>query len=93
MATRTADRKTKTMADKIAELASKRTTLQLGGGKDRVDKQHAAGQTDSPGADRTTGGQKQLPGDRNLCPAPSNVFRHGGSGVSRGRSGDGLREY
>jgi methylmalonyl-CoA carboxyltransferase large subunit len=43
MATRTADRKTKTMADKIAELASKRTTLQLGGGKDRVDKQHAAG--------------------------------------------------
>ena len=43
MATRAADRKTKTMAEKIAELASKRTTMQLGGGKDRVDKQHAAG--------------------------------------------------
>jgi methylmalonyl-CoA carboxyltransferase large subunit len=43
MATRAADRKTKTMAEKIAELASKRATMQLGGGKDRVDKQHAAG--------------------------------------------------
>src|SRR5208337_3987361 len=43
MATRTADRKTKTMAEKMAELASKRTALQLGGGQDRIDKQHAAG--------------------------------------------------
>ena len=43
MATRTAERKTKSMADKMAELNSKRTALQLGGGQDRIDKQHAAG--------------------------------------------------
>jgi len=43
METRTAERKTKTMADKMAELASKRAALQLGGGQDRIDKQHAAG--------------------------------------------------
>jgi methylmalonyl-CoA carboxyltransferase large subunit len=43
MATRTAERKIKTMADKMAELASKRMSLQLGGGQDRIDKQHAVG--------------------------------------------------
>lgn len=43
MVTRTADRKTKTMTEKMAELASKRTTLHLGGGQNRIDKQHAAG--------------------------------------------------
>jgi methylmalonyl-CoA carboxyltransferase 12S subunit len=43
MATRTAERKTKSMGDKLAELNSKRTTLELGGGQDRIDKQHVAG--------------------------------------------------
>lgn len=32
-----------TVADKIAELREKRTTAELGGGKDRIDKQHKAG--------------------------------------------------
>jgi methylmalonyl-CoA carboxyltransferase large subunit len=43
MATHAADRKPKTMTEKIAEVASKRRALQLGGGQDRIDKQHAAG--------------------------------------------------
>ena len=35
--------KKKTIQDKIAELEAKRTGLELGGGKDRIDKQHASG--------------------------------------------------
>jgi methylmalonyl-CoA carboxyltransferase 12S subunit len=43
MATHAADPKPKTMTEKIAELASKRRALQLGGGQNRIEKQHAAG--------------------------------------------------
>ena len=32
-----------TMADKVADLRSKRAELELGGGKERIDKHHAAG--------------------------------------------------
>ena len=35
--------KKKTMQDKIAKLNAKRAELELGGGKERVDKQHASG--------------------------------------------------
>jgi methylmalonyl-CoA carboxyltransferase 12S subunit len=43
MATHAADPKPKTMTEKIAELASKRRALQLGGGQNRIEKQHADG--------------------------------------------------
>jgi methylmalonyl-CoA carboxyltransferase large subunit len=43
MATHAADRKPKSMTEKIAELAGKREVVQLGGGQDRIEKQHAAG--------------------------------------------------
>jgi methylmalonyl-CoA carboxyltransferase large subunit len=35
--------KKKTIGDKIAELQAKRAELELGGGKDRIDRQHASG--------------------------------------------------
>ncbi len=35
--------KKKTIGDKIAELEAKRAELELGGGKDRIDRQHASG--------------------------------------------------
>jgi len=35
--------KTKSMQDRIAELRARRAELELGGGKDRIEKQHAAG--------------------------------------------------
>ncbi len=35
--------KKKTIGDKIAELAAKRAELELGGGKDRIERQHASG--------------------------------------------------
>jgi len=36
-----------TMADKVAELRARRAELELGGGKDRIDKHHAAGKLTS----------------------------------------------
>src|SRR5271157_4252052 len=36
-------RKQKTLNDRIGELHEKRAKLELGGGQDRIDKQHAAG--------------------------------------------------
>jgi len=35
--------KKKTLGDKVAELEAKRTELELGGGKDRIERQHASG--------------------------------------------------
>src|SRR5579862_10071723 len=35
--------KKKTMQDKVADLNARRAQLELGGGKDRIDKQHASG--------------------------------------------------
>ena len=35
--------KTKSMEDRIAELRARRAELELGGGKDRIEKQHASG--------------------------------------------------
>src|SRR5208283_2688361 len=35
--------KKKTMSDKISDLRAKRAEVELGGGKDRIEKQHAAG--------------------------------------------------
>lgn len=43
MATHAIDQKPKTMKEKTSELASKRKALRLGGGQERIDKQHAAG--------------------------------------------------
>jgi methylmalonyl-CoA carboxyltransferase 12S subunit len=43
MATPSPKRKTKAMADKVADLAAKRAEVQLGGGKEKIDKQHAGG--------------------------------------------------
>ena len=37
------DGKKKTMAEKVSELSAKRVELELGGGKERIDKQHASG--------------------------------------------------
>jgi methylmalonyl-CoA carboxyltransferase large subunit len=43
MATQVANPAHKTMDEKVAELRAKREQVQLGGGKDRLEKQHAAG--------------------------------------------------
>ena len=44
MATRQEERlKPKTMQDKVGELRGRREAIELGGGKDRIDKQHEAG--------------------------------------------------
>jgi len=43
MATEVEIEKKKTIGDKIAELAARRAELELGGGKDRIDRQHASG--------------------------------------------------
>lgn len=43
MATQAADSKPKNMTEKVAELASRRKTVHLGGGQDRIAKQHEAG--------------------------------------------------
>jgi methylmalonyl-CoA carboxyltransferase large subunit len=38
-----ADSQKKTMAEKVSELSAKRAELELGGGKERIEKQHASG--------------------------------------------------
>lgn len=43
MATQTINSKKASMADKVAELRAKRAELELGGGKERIDKQHDCG--------------------------------------------------
>jgi methylmalonyl-CoA carboxyltransferase 12S subunit len=43
MATQTEKPKTATMADRVSALRAKRTELELGGGKSRIDKQHESG--------------------------------------------------
>ena len=43
MATQVINQKSNTMADRVAELESKRAVVELGGGQERIDKQHAAG--------------------------------------------------
>ena len=43
MATQTVNSKKASMADKVAELRAKRAELELGGGKERIDKQHDSG--------------------------------------------------
>ena len=43
MANQTESPKTATMADRVSELRAKRAELELGGGKERIDKQHASG--------------------------------------------------
>ena len=43
MATEIEIEKKKTIGDKIAELAAKRAELELGGGKERIERQHASG--------------------------------------------------
>jgi len=43
MATTTTKPKQKTIEEKITELRAKRATVELGGGKESIDKQHAAG--------------------------------------------------
>ena len=60
MATQDQDVKQKTMSDKIAELAARRNTMELGGGKERIELQHASGKLTARERDRTAGGQRQL---------------------------------
>jgi methylmalonyl-CoA carboxyltransferase large subunit len=43
MATQAINSKKASMADKVAELRAKRADLELGGGKDRIDRQHQSG--------------------------------------------------
>ena len=43
MATQATDRKPNTMSEKIADLGVRRRGLELGGGQERIDKQHAGG--------------------------------------------------
>ncbi|MGA2965162.1 MAG: acyl-CoA carboxylase subunit beta [Terriglobales bacterium] len=43
MAKQAANPKQKTIADKVSDLRAKRAVIELGGGKDRIEKQHAAG--------------------------------------------------
>src|SRR5271165_6683256 len=43
MATPATKGKKKAIADKVADLRAKRAEVQLGGGKERIEKQHAAG--------------------------------------------------
>jgi methylmalonyl-CoA carboxyltransferase large subunit len=43
MATEVEIEKKKTIGDKVAELAARRAELELGGGKERIDRQHASG--------------------------------------------------
>ena len=43
MATQSVNSKKATMAEKVAELRAKRAELELGGGKERIDRQHNSG--------------------------------------------------
>src|ERR1700755_2628096 len=43
----------KTMLDKVADLNARRAQLEMGGGKERIDKQHASGKL--PARERVTG--------------------------------------
>ena len=43
MAKAAASPKKKTIEDKVADLRAKRAAVELGGGKERIEKQHAAG--------------------------------------------------
>jgi methylmalonyl-CoA carboxyltransferase large subunit len=43
MATEVEIEKKKTIGDKIAELAAQRAKLELGGGRERIERQHASG--------------------------------------------------
>jgi len=49
MATEVEIEKKKTIGDKIAELAAKRADLELGGGRERIERQHASGKLTAPG--------------------------------------------
>ena len=48
------------MGDKVAELEARRAELELGGGKERIERQHAIGQTGGAGTRGAAGGQRQL---------------------------------
>ena len=60
MATEVEMEKKKTIGDKIAELAAKRAELELGGGKERIERQHAIGQADGARTRGAAGGPGQL---------------------------------
>ena len=56
--------KKKTIGDKIAELQAKRAELELGGGKDRIDRQHASGKLTARERIDRLSGQGELRGNR-----------------------------
>ncbi len=82
----------KSMDDKIAELEAKRAELELGGGKERIDRQHASGKlTARERVDRLVdkGSFEEI---GLFCAAPRHVLRHGREGTARRRRGDGMRD-
>ena len=70
-------RKHKTLNDHMGELRAKRARIQLGGGKERIDKQHAAGKLSARERIDETGRPRQLSGNRPFRRASLHLVRHG----------------
>ena len=70
--------KMKTMDERITALREKRAKVEEGGGAKRIEKQHAAGQTDGSRAGGETGGPRVVPGDWRLRAAPGDPVWDGG---------------
>ena len=77
MAKAAASPKKKTIEDKVADLRAKRAAVELGGGKERIEKQHAAGKLTARESVERLVDQEQLPGDWTVCAASCHVLRDG----------------
>ena len=91
MATPTLKPASTTMTDRISELDEKREKLQLGGGKQRIQKQHELGKLTARERIAKLVGSRQLPGDRSLRETSRHLVWYGRQGTAGRRSGDRMR--
>ena len=61
------------MQEKIDELQKRRAKVMLGGGADKLEKQHKAGKLTARETRRRAGRSGQLSGERPVCRAPRHV--------------------
>ena len=91
MATQDQLAKQKTMSDRIAELVAKRSAVELGGGKGRIEHQHAAGKMTARERIAKLIDREKLRRDWAVCPSPRDLIRHGRQGTARRWRGHRMR--
>ena len=68
---------------KIAELEAKRAELELGGGQERIERQHASGKLTARERVERLVDKGSFEEIGLFSPAPGDVLRHGGEGAAR----------